>query len=53
MKELLEQQGYKMDFIFSWYTSVNQEEQKLIEQLKKIKENHYEIVYYSFKFSKK
>ncbi|MCI8347620.1 MAG: glycosyltransferase [Bacilli bacterium] len=53
IKILLEEQGYKMDFIFSWYTSVNSEEQELIKKLREIKANDYEVVYYSFRFSRK
>lgn len=53
IKNILEEQGYKIDFIFSWYAIFNQEEQDLIEKLRKIKDHDYEIVYYSFRFSRK
>lgn len=53
IKNLLEEKGYKIDFIFSWYTPVNQEEQELIKVLRNIKDNDYEVVYYSFRFSRR
>lgn len=52
MEKLLKEEGYKINFLYSWYKELTEEEKKIIKLLNKEKPNSYEIVYYSFRFSK-
>lgn len=53
IKRLVEEEGYKLEYIFSWYKSLNKKEKEIVEKLSHVKNKAYEIVYYSFKLIKK
>ena len=52
IENLFEKSGYTQNYIFSWYITPNEEEQKLIDKLNEIKPKNYQVTYYSFRFQK-
>lgn len=50
IENLLNEVGYKVNYIFSWYKNFNDEEKQILLSLKKKSPNNYETVYYSFRF---
>ena len=50
IQEIFYDEEYQNGFIFSWYKNVNEEEKKMINHLKNIKEKEYAVTYYSFRF---
>ena len=52
IENLFEKSGYTQNYIFSWYITPNEEEQKLIDKINEIKPKNYQVTYYSFRFQK-
>lgn len=52
MEQLLKEEGYQIDFLYSWYKQLSKSDEKIVELLKKEQPNSYEVVYYSLRFSK-
>ena len=49
---LFSKSGYQNSFLFSWYTTLNTEEQKLLEFLNEKYPKNYDIVSYTFRYQK-
>ena len=50
LQELLEEEGYKIEFVFSWYDRYREEDKKIIEKLKQIQDKNYDVVSYTVRF---